>query len=93
MTTLIKSWPPVNAHKIEGTEAHAHPSRAIRANTAPTNVDIFSTQYVGQIDREDHDHEPGILPYVISKMMLPHVLPYPETSSCGLGTGPTFPLC
>ena len=27
------SWPPVNAHKIEGTEAHAHPSRAIRAYT------------------------------------------------------------
>ena len=24
---------------------HAHPSRAIRAYTAPTNEDIFSTQY------------------------------------------------
>ena len=28
-----------------GTEAHAHPSRAIRAHTAATNEDIFSTQY------------------------------------------------
>ena len=31
--------------KIEGTEAHGHPSHAIRAYTAPTNEDIFSTQY------------------------------------------------
>jgi len=30
---------------IEGTEAHAHPSHAIRAYTAATNEDIFSTQY------------------------------------------------
>ena len=44
MTTPTKAWPPVNAHKFEGTEAHAHPSCAIRAYTAPTNEDIFSTQ-------------------------------------------------
>ena len=25
--------------------AHAHPSRAIRAYTAPTNEDVFSSQY------------------------------------------------
>ena len=45
MTTPTKAWPPVNAHTIEGTEAHAHPSHAIRAYTAATNEDIFSPQY------------------------------------------------
>ena len=44
MTTPTKAWPPVNAHKIEGTEAHAHPSHAIRAYTAATNEDVFSTR-------------------------------------------------
>ena len=37
-TTIILSDP-------KGTEAHAHPSHAIRAYTAPTNEDIFSTLY------------------------------------------------
>ena len=31
--------------RTQGAEAHAHPSRAIRAYTAATNEDIFSTQY------------------------------------------------
>ena len=38
----------VNVHTIEGTEAHAHPSHAIRAYNAPTNEDILvrsRTQY------------------------------------------------
>ena len=41
------SWPPVNAHKIEGTEAHAHPSRAIRATPHQQTriIGNFSTQY------------------------------------------------
>ena len=39
-----QAWPPVIAHKIEGLHL-THPSRAIRAYTAATNEDIFSTQY------------------------------------------------
>ena len=42
---------PVNDHKIEGTEAHAHPSRAIRAYTAPTNEDIrYAVTFAGPFD-------------------------------------------
>jgi len=41
----VRLAPPVNALKIEGAEANAHPSRAIRACTAATNECIFSTQH------------------------------------------------
>ena len=34
IATPTKAWPPFNAHWIEGTEAHAHPSHAIRAYTS-----------------------------------------------------------
>ena len=43
--------------QIEGTEAHAHPSRTIRAYTAAINEYIFSTQYAVS---SDHSAVPKI---------------------------------
>ena len=48
MTTPTKAWPPVDAHWTEGAEAHAHPSHAIGACTAPTNEDVFSAQHAAR---------------------------------------------